>query len=267
MQKSAILQKYSNSEDKLLVSKTLDKLKFCETRNQITNTNFVDIRQKNILIALLESIDFSNYIYYGGFDNAERTMFIFYPEKLTENIVMENIDNIMTCINIELPKELWNTYTHRNYLGGIMKLGIEREKIGDIIVSDSGANVITCTDISNSLTDLLFSLKRFSKSKINIISTQAIKSPEIKKEEITLIVPSLRLDSIVANLAHTSRNKALELILSERVLVNFETATKSSKLLNYGDIITIRGKGRFEICSLKATSKNGNLIVVVNKFT
>ena len=267
MQKSAILQKYSNSEDKLLVSKVLDKLKFCETRNQITNTNFVDIRQKNILIALLESIDFSNYIYYGGFDNAERTMFIFYPEKLTENIVMENIDNIMTCINIELPKELWNTYTHRNYLGGIMKLGIEREKIGDIIVSDSGANVITCTDFSNSLTDLLFSLKRFSKSKINIISTQAIKSPEIKKEEITLIVPSLRLDSIVANLAHTSRNKALELILSERVLVNFETATKSSKLLNYGDIITIRGKGRFEICSLKATSKNGNLIVVVNKFT
>lgn len=137
MQKSAILQKYTNPEDKLLVSKVLDKLKFCETRNQITNTNFVDIRQKNLILTLLNSIKFSNYICYGGFNNAERTMFIFYPEKLNENIILESIDNIINCITISLPKELWNTYTHRNYLGGIMKLGIEREKIGDILVSES----------------------------------------------------------------------------------------------------------------------------------
>ena len=263
MQKSIILQKYNNPEDKLLVSKILDKLKFCETRNQITNTNFVDIRQKNIIINLLNSLTFSNYICYGGFDNSERNIFIFYPEKLNKDIVLENIDNIIHCITITLPKELWNTYTHRNYLGGIMKLGIEREKIGDIIVSENGASIISCADISESLIDLLATLKRFSKSKIEIISTNALTSPEIKKEEITIIVPSLRLDSVVASLAHTSRNKALEILSSERVLVNFETATKSSKLLNYGDIVTIRGKGRFEICSLKSTSKNGNLIVLV----
>ena len=130
----------------------------------------------------------------------------------------------------------------------------------------AGANILTCSDISDTLADLLSSLKRFSKSKIEVISTTKLPSPEIKKEEITIIVPSLRLDSIVANLAHTSRNKALEIISNERVLVNFAIATKSSKLLNYGDIITIRGKGRFEICNLKATSKNGNLIVLVNKF-
>ena len=137
MQKSTILQKYSNSEDKLLVSKVLDKLKFCETRNQITNTNFVDIRQKNIILTLLNSINFSNYICYGGFDDAERNVFIFYPDKLSKDIILENIDNIINCITISLPKELWNTYTHRNYLGGLMKLGIEREKIGDILVFES----------------------------------------------------------------------------------------------------------------------------------
>lgn len=266
MQKSTILQKYSNPEDKFLISKVLDKLKFSETRNQITNTNFMDVRQKNLIINLLQSLKYSNYFCYGGFDNAERTIFIFYPEKLSENIVMENIDNIIKCINIKLPKELLNTYTHRNYLGGIMKLGIEREKIGDILVSENGANIITCTDIAKSLTDLLANLKRFSKSIIDVISTKSITSSEIKKEEITIIVPSLRLDSIVADLAHTSRNKALEIISSERVLVNFETVIKNSKLLNYGDIVTIRGKGRFEIVALKSTSKNGNLIVLVNKF-
>ena len=57
-----------------------------------------------------------------------------------------------------------------------------------------------------------------------------------------------------------------QLISNERVLVNFEICTKPSKLLNFGDIITIRGKGRFELNSLKSTSKSGNLIVIIYKY-
>ena len=114
-----------------------------------------------------------------------------------------------------------------------MKLGIEREKIGDILVTETGCDILLCSDIANSLLTLL---------------------------------PSLRLDSIVSELAHTSRNKAIEIINSERVLVNFELALKPSKLLNYGDIITIRGKGRFEINNLKSTSKSGKLIIKASKY-
>lgn len=266
MNKFELLQKYKNSEDKILISKILDKIKFCETRNQITYTNFLDLRQQTIAKKLLSSMKTTNYIFYGGFDNAERTCLIFYPQKFDSDFVLNKIDAIIKNVNIILPKELHNTYSHRNYLGGIMKLGIQREKVGDILVRDNGANILVCNEIANSLTNLLASLTRFKKSEILVESIRNINVPEINKEEVTIIVPSLRLDSIVSSLAHTSRNKALEIILNERVLVNFETCTKSSKTLNYGDIVTIRGKGRFEMSCLKSTSKAGNLIVTVYKY-
>lgn len=116
MNKHNILLKISNPDDKLLVSKILDKIKFCQTRNKIISSNFLDIRQKNLIIKLLNGIKFSNFVCYGGFDNAERTCFIFYPEKFNSNFVMQNIDNFISCIRIVLPKELYNSYSHRNYL-------------------------------------------------------------------------------------------------------------------------------------------------------
>ncbi len=116
MNKSDLLLKYSNSDDKILVSKILDKIKFCETRNKITNSNFLDARQQNIITQLLDTIKFHNYVRYGGFNNSERACFIFYPDKFDENTVFKNIDSILVSIHIILPKELNNTYTHRNYL-------------------------------------------------------------------------------------------------------------------------------------------------------
>lgn len=116
MNKSNLLLKCSNPDDKILVSKILDKIKFCETRNKITNSNFLDARQQNLITKMLANIDFHNYICYGGFDNSERACFIFYPDKFDKDIVFKNINDILLAIHIVLPKELHNTYTHRNYL-------------------------------------------------------------------------------------------------------------------------------------------------------
>lgn len=266
MNKSDLLNKYPNAEDKLLISKVLDKIKFCETRNKITNTNFLDARQQNIVTNLLSSIKFVNYVRYGGFDNAERACFIFYPDKFEQEFVFKNIDNILKVIHIKLPKELHNTYLHKNYLSGIIKLGIEREKIGDIIVQPDGAYILACADFVDTVSNLLASLTRFSKATIEIIPTEQLPDYEIKKEEIKIIIPSMRLDTIVSELAHTSRSKAINFLNSERVLVNYETETKASKLLNPGDIVTIRGKGKFELCNIAGNTKSGNVILLVNKY-
>lgn len=266
MNKSDLLNKYSNAEDKLLISKVLDKIKFCETRNKITNTNFLDARGQNIVESLLGSISFTNYVRYGGFDNAERACFIFYPSKFEQEFVFKNIDSILKAIYIKLPKELHNTYSHRNYLSAIIKLGIEREKIGDILVQPDGAYILACADLAETAANLLASLTRFRKATIEIISTTQLPTYEIKKEEIKIIIPSMRLDSIVSELAHTSRSKAIDFLNSERVLVNYETAIKASKLLKPGDIVTIRGKGKFELCDISGNTKSGNVILLVNKY-
>ena len=250
MNKSDLLNKYPNAEDKILISKVFDKIKFCETRNKIINTNFLDARQQNIVTNLLNTIKFV----------------IFYPNKFEQEIVFKNIDNILKVIHIKLPKELHNTYLHKNYLSAIIKLGIEREKIGDIIVQTDGAYLVVCADIAKTVADLLATLTRFSKSTIELKTIDQLPAYEIKKEEIKIIIPSLRLDSVVSELAHTSRNKAMDLLNSERVLVNYEIATKASKILNPGDIITIRGKGKFELCNIAGNTKSGNIILLVNKY-
>ena len=266
MIKSNVLTKYSNQEDKLLISKILDKIKICETRNKITNTNFLDSRQQKLILELLQTHKITNYIQHGGFSNSERACFIFYPSKISSDIVLKNINTIISAIYIKLPKELHNTYSHKNYLGGIIKLGIERNKIGDILVLDDGAYIIAIKEIADILVDLLLTLKRFSKSSVKLIETQDLPQYEIKKEEIKIIIPSMRLDSIVSELAHTSRSKAIDFLNSERVFVNYEIATKASKLLKTGDILTIRGKGKFELCSIVGNTKSGNTILLVNKY-
>ena len=147
-----------------------------------------------------------------------------------------------------------------------MKLGIEREKIGDILVFEDSADIVIMNDISDSLLRLLPELTRFSKSRFELVDISDIRPVKANFETINIIVPSLRIDSLVSELAHTSRSKALDLISSERVFVNFEVITKPSKFVAYGDLVTIRGKGRFRIESSISTTKNGNMKIEVSKY-
>lgn len=76
----------------------------------------------------------------------------------------------------------------------------------------------------------------------------------------------MRVDNIVAELVSSSRNKAVEFIENERVLVNYDIISKNSKMINYGDIITIRGKGKFIIDALVRNTRGDRLVVGVRKY-
>lgn len=267
MNKQELLKKY-NEQDKLLLSKILDKIKFTKEKNKISNTDFLNLYEQQITEELLKRLKQTNYIFYGGFNEQERKLLIVYPEKLATvfkyNIL--NIEEIIKIIRIELPNQMQGKYVHKNYLSGLMKLGIRREKIGDIIVDNSGADIIVKEDALKFLLQELGNLKRFSKSKIYEINIKDVKKQKIEKEQIKIIVPSLRLDSIVSELAKMSRTKAVEIILAEKVLVNYSIQTKTSKEIKIKDIITIRGKGRFTIKEVIGTSKKNNQIILVEKF-
>ena len=94
--------KEDDNSDKLLYSKLEDKIKLSKSKNKIL---------------------------YGGFKNSERKICIVYPEKFTENMIEKNYKNIFSVIRITLPNENKDKYTHKDYLGGIMKLGIDRSRI------------------------------------------------------------------------------------------------------------------------------------------
>ena len=130
MEKSEIMNQYQKQEDKLLISKLFDKLKETKQKNKVQNTDFLDLYQSQIVEHTFNQIKYPNYIFYGGLEESERRVLYIFPDKLdTEHIIRKIIAKEITAIRIELPNELHAKYTHRDYLGGIMKLGIKREKI------------------------------------------------------------------------------------------------------------------------------------------
>ena len=182
------------------------------------------------------------------------------------NMVEKNYSKIIKVIRILLPKENVGNYSHRNYLGGIVKLGMEREKVGDIFVFEDGADILILDEISKFLLNNISSLTRFSKSDIEIVNIDDIREKKIEKEELKIIVPSMRLDAIVSELLRTSRGKAEEIINEQRVFVNFENVDKLTRQIKEKDLITVRGKGRFEIVAVEGTTRNGRIKLIVNKF-
>ncbi len=268
MNKQEILNKYDNEEDKLLVSRVLDKLEFVQKKNSIETTDFLDMHQKTVAEKVLKSQKITNYICYGGYSNAERVMIIIYPEKLEDvfNNNQYDFNNIVRVIRVILPNEMKGKYSHRDYLGAVIKVGLKREKVGDIIVNLDGADLIVSKDISKYIVDSFKELTRFSKSDIYEESIEKLNITEPKTEVLNIIIPSMRMDSIVSELIRTSRSKALEIINAERVFVNSEVITKNSKMLKENDMITVRGKGRFKIIRILNSTKKGNLVLEVEKY-
>ena len=222
--------------------------------------------QISLINTFLKKNRIDNYKLYGGYEEAERKVLIAYSKKYDENIIQKSYNKILKVVRITLPEEEKGKYSHRNYLGGIVKLGLKREKVGDILVSDGGADIITDSNFSEILKNELPKLKRFENSKIEIKDIEELKKIEVIMEEIKIIVPSLRLDNFVSDLARTSRNKALEIIKQERVFINGKNEIKPSKQVKLGDIITIRGKGRFIVKSFEGTTRSGRTVVLIEKY-
>ena len=263
MDKQSELTKLQKDEDKILIAKVLDKLKFAENRNRIESTDCLDLREQAIVKEMLELRKSSNYKSWGGYADAERNIIVF--SNNLEYIKQEEINNLLSIIRITLPNNLNGQYEHRIYLGGLMKLGIRREKIGDIIVRKDSADIIVKSDLAEYLKNNLQGLTRFQKSNIEIKNIEELIYIKPEKQVIKINVPSMRLDCIVGELARCSRNDANKYLEEERVFVNFKEEIRSSKNVNEGDFITIRGKGRFKISKILGTTKKGRISLEIEK--
>jgi RNA-binding protein YlmH len=268
MDKLNELTKEQKDEDKLFLSKINDKIKFVKARNRVANTEFLDLAQRKMAEDYLHSQKINLYRFYGGYDDAERTMLIIFPEDLPYD-PMKNIEktysNIMSIIRVELPKEQWSSYEHKTYLGALMKIGLKREKIGDIVVRPDGADIIISNDIKKFLEENLNELTRFQSSKISNIDISEIKYIPAEKKVFKINVPSMRLDAIVGELARVSRADANRLLEEERVFVDFKEEIRGTRQIKEGSFITVRGKGRFQITKILGTTRSGRYSLEVEK--
>ena len=173
MDKQEVLKEYRKTEDRILLSQVLDKIEIAEKRNQIQYTDFLDMYQVALVKKFLNKNQLQNYILYGGFEDAERKIAIFYSDNYDKEIVEKDYQKMLKVIRVQLGKDEIGKYTHRNYLGGIIKLGMKREKVGDILVADDGADIIVKEETAKILSKDLETLTPVSYTHLDVYKRQS----------------------------------------------------------------------------------------------
>lgn len=199
---------------------------------------------------------FTNYAFFGGFENSERKML---------GIFFDDIDyGDFPLSAVEFKYRKCDTLTHRDFLGSLMSLGIERDTVGDILVDNGRCVVFVKSELKDYIVSQIFKIGRIG---VKITDADLTDLPKGRgTEEKSYTVSSLRLDNIVAAVTGLSRDKTSKVILSGDVSLNFKTEQNVSRLLKQGDTFTIRGKGKFSLDTVSGVTKKGRLKISVIYF-
>ncbi|MGB3296182.1 MAG: photosystem II S4 domain protein [Phormidesmis sp.] len=150
---------------------------------------------------------------------------------------------------------LFDTASHRDFLGSLLGTGLVRDKVGDIIVlGERGAQAIVVPELVDFLTSSLTQVRSVP-VKTQVIALSELRVREPRKKEMTTVEASMRLDAVASAGFGMSRSKMADMITAGDVRVNWKPVTQSSHSLQTGDLVAIRGKGRLEIGEVAVTKK------------
>lgn len=207
----------------------------------------------------------------GGYAAAERARIFFLPPYLLdmdEQMLADCLaDTRAEClIALEIKGSGFRTLSHRDYLGAVLNLGIERDAIGDLCVTDAHTAVLFCDRVMAQF--LTQSLTRVANDAVRLLQ---ITLPEgfdggRKFQPISDTVASPRADSVVAALTNLSRERAQALFREGLVEIDYEEASKPDQQLQAGCVIVIRGKGKFILRSLCEQTKKGRIRLRADKY-
>jgi RNA-binding protein YlmH len=219
-------------------------------------TDFLDpaeLQQAQAILSWATGVRFNSF---GGYQNAERKRLVLYPDYY----IAQTIEPELTYLAIQpgAPGEL----NHRDYLGAILGLGLERRKIGDLVVSGEECQVILVPELAGFIQS---NLDKVGSQKVTItpIDPEQLNPPNLREKIIKSTVASLRLDAIAALGFGDSRTKMAREIKALRVKVNWKIVNNPDSQIAPGDTISIRGRGRVLFRELGGTSKKGRLGVVL----
>ncbi len=198
---------------------------------------------------------------WGGFDGAERVMAGFGTEEV---LGYEEPFPIAFLLARPVAEKFAEDLSHRDFLGSLMNLGIERAKFGDLILSGDRC-VIVCTE---AISDYICTeLSRVRHTPVVCRRIDAFPEEFVpKREEVRAVVSSVRLDSIVAKAANLSRGKAAELFTTGKIQVNGRETGNVSYTPKAGDTISMRGYGKIRYLGDSGETKKGRIAITYEKF-
>lgn len=264
MTKTELLNKTAQTEEeRLLLARVLDKLELARTRNIPTHTGFLSPRERTAAEDLLNACGHPAHLFFGGYEGAERTICVFLPDWLEPEDYLAGEDCPIRALRAGFPAGAG--LSHRDFLGSILGLGLDREKVGDLLVGEGRCDLIILEEIQDFL---LLHLEQAGRAKLKLtpVDLDQLEPPQVQVKTIHDTVSSLRLDAVAASGFSLSRGKAADLISSGRFQLNHRECVKPDRAVAEGDVLTCRGLGKCVVKEVGGASKKGRTIIVLERY-
>ena len=226
-----------------------------------TFTPFLGLSEQQAFYEVERDVAYAGYAMEGGSPLCERRIIRFG----TPNHFGYEEPYPIQCIRVEpLTPKFAENLSHRDFLGAIMNLGIERNTVGDIFVQDKEAIVFCQESISAYLIESLLQVKH-THVKCTVTEAEAhLQAPVTEK--VSLSVSSARIDAVISGVYNLARSRSLELFRAGRIFVNGRLTENNSYTLKNGDAVTARGFGRFTYISKQGETRKGKIRIDVEVF-
>jgi RNA-binding protein YlmH len=255
------IYEHFHPDEKAFVDRAWEWVERAAERHEIRRTDFLDPRQAHILYTLANRHPDASIRLDGGSAQAERKRALIGPDYCH----LEDEDAGITVLSIESDDRRISELDHGDYLGALLGLGMKRDKIGDLHVREDGCHVLVAEEIGPFLAGQLKQVHRLDVS-ASLMPLSALREVSPKLEEMTLSVASMRLDGIASDVFRMSRSKILLPIRAGHCRVNWKTEENPATPLREGDVVSLKGFGRFRLLEVAGVSKSGRTRLRVGKF-
>ena len=245
----------TGAQEQLFCRRVADAVRRCDDSGRAQYLGFLDERQQALAQMQLARSQWPQHLFFGGYPDAERKVLavcLDAPEPVAFPLCCLRID----CRGAAL--------THRDYLGAVLGLGLERECLGDILPDAQGAYLFALRTQAQLILRELTEVGR-EKAAVSLCEAPPQLAPS-EGESLSASVASLRLDAVLAALLHKNREDAADLVRGQRVQVNHVLRTEGSAALAEGDLITVRGFGRFLLEKAGDKTRKGRTFISYRKY-
>jgi RNA-binding protein YlmH len=246
----------------------LEDLKKRAVRGEMGISAFLSPRELHYAESYLRRTG-SCFVSLGGYNGAERKRVYILPEYMEG---VESADELSEygsetdIVAIEIKGSGFVSLSHRDFMGALLCLGVERGVIGDIITLDGGSAVAFC---DKKIADFIVAeLRDVGRDKVRcrLMNVDKDFCPKRSFAAISDTVASARLDCVVAALCKLSREKARECVLSGLAELDYEYCERPDREVTAPCVLSVRGYGKFRVCSLGELTKKGRMRLVAEKF-
>ena len=248
-----------DDETKNSVRKIADKILYVNKNYTPAVTEFTNPYVAELCLPIIKNYDVKFEIF-PSFEHGERKVFVLYPDYL-ETI---DKDEFITGLRVN-NRSKFKVLNHKDYLGALMSLGIDRNKTGDIFVYEDYADIVIHSDISDYI---MYNLDKIGHNKIEVerIKVDNVNFKEQEHVILNITCSSMRIDNIAKHIINKSREIASDMVKAGNVKVNWQVQEKISSEIKENDMISISRYGRYKISKLSGLTKSGKYKVEIKHY-